>query len=127
MNMDTITSQPFLTTVSALLVIGLIRVLKQLASEKRHRLKGLESLDDEEDDEYDPETELGIGAYQKPIAFSQNEIVLNHLASGLMCDKEMAKKHNIKKLSAVISTLKKKGYVIDYVKVGSRKGYVFKN
>jgi hypothetical protein len=44
-----------------------------------------------------------------------------------MCDKELAKKHKIKKLSAVISTLKKKGYVIDYVKVGSRKGYVFKN
>ena len=97
MNMDTITSQPFLTTVSALLVIGLIRVLKQLASEKRHRLKKLESLDEDEDDEYDPETELGIGAYQKPIAFSQNEIVLNHLASGLMFDKEMAKKHKIKK------------------------------
>ena len=62
MNMDTITSQPFLTTVSALLVIGLIRVLKQLASEKRHRLKELESLDEDEDDEYDPETELGIGS-----------------------------------------------------------------
>lgn len=124
--MNTLTSQPFLTIISALLVIGLIRVIMELTSEKR-KPKNQQDLFDEIDGEYDPETELGIGAYQKPIAFSQNEIVLNHLASGLMCDKEMAKKHNIKKLSAVISTLKKKGYVIDYVKVGSRKGYVFKN
>lgn len=124
--MNTLTSQPFLTIISALLVIGLIRVIMELASEKRKR-KNEQDLFDEDDDEYDPETELGIGAYTQPITHNQNLIVLTHLKNGLMCDEEMAKYYKIKKLSAVISTLKKKGHAIEYVKDGNRKGYVLKN
>jgi hypothetical protein len=70
---------------------------------------------------------LGIGAFQKPIEHkNQNLIVLKHLENGLIADEKFAKQHNIKKLSAVISTLNKKGHSISYVKQGSVKGYVLK-
>jgi len=124
--MQTITSQPFLVIVITLLTIGLIRVIAELRLKNRKKQKRSELLKLEEQ-EYDPETELGIGAYVTPPTPNQNLIVLTHMQNGLMCDEEMAKYHNIKKLSAVISTLKKKGHQIEYVKDGGRKGYILKN
>lgn len=124
--MQTITSQPFFVIVISLLTIGLIRVIAELLSEKRREKQKRSELLKLEEQEYDPETELGIGAYVTPPTHNQNLIVLTHMQNGLMCDEEMAKYYNIKKLSAVISTLKKKGHQIEYVKDGGRKGYVLK-
>lgn len=124
--METLTSRPFLTIIATLLVIGLIRLIIELSNEKLKKNKHLPHHPEEEPEEYNPETELGIGAYVEPITHNQNLIVLTHLKNGLMCDEEMAKYYNIKKLSAVISTLKKRGHDIVYVKDGNRKGYVLK-
>lgn len=124
--METLSSRPFLTIILTLLVIGLIRLIIELVSEKLKKNKNLSLHREEEPEEYNPETELGIGAYVEPITHNQNLIVLTHLNNGLMCDEEMAKYYNIKKLSAVISTLKKRGHAIEYVKDGNRKGYVLK-
>jgi hypothetical protein len=117
--METITSPQFLSIVAVLLLIGLIRFLTQRTQ--------TDYFYEHYDSEYNPEEELGIGAFQKPIEHkNQNLIVLKHLENGLIADEKFAKQHNIKKLSAVISTLNKKGHSISYVKQGSVKGYVLK-
>ena len=118
--METITTQSFLPiVVGLLLLIVLIRFLAQRTQK--------DYFYEHYDSEYDPEKELGIGAFQKPIEHkNQNLIVLKHLENGLIADEKFAKQHNIKKLSAVISTLNKKGHSISYVKQGSVKGYVLK-
>ena len=104
--MEYITSQPFLTIVVGLLLIGFIRVVSDLASEKKKSLDERMIEDWESND--DPETELGIGAYQSTIDYrNQPLIVLNHLKEGRVVDKEFAEQYRIKKLSAVISTLRK--------------------
>jgi hypothetical protein len=118
--METITTQTFLPIVlGLLLLIGLIRFLAQKTQK--------DYLYEHYDSDYDPEKELGIGAFQKPIEHkNQNLIVLKHLENGLIADDKFAKQHGIKKLSAVVSTLKKRGHSIDYFKEGSVKGYVLK-
>jgi hypothetical protein len=116
--METITTnKAFLLIIGVLLLIGLIRFLAQWTQR--------DYLDEHYDSEYDPEKELGIGAFQKPIEHkNQNLIVLKHLENGLCADEKFAKQHNIKNLSAVIATLNKRGHMIGYVKEGSVKGYV---
>jgi hypothetical protein len=118
--METITTnKAFLLIIGVLLLIGLIRFLAQWTQR--------DYFDEHYDSEYDPEKELGIGAFQKPIEHkNQNLIVLKHLENGLVADEAFAKQHGIKKLSAVISTLNKRGHNIGYVKQGSVKGYVLK-
>jgi glutamate mutase epsilon subunit len=123
--MEYITSQPFLTIVVGLLLIGFIRVVSDLASEKKKSLDERMIEDWESND--DPETELGIGAYQSTIDYrNQPLIVLNHLKEGRVVDKEFAEQYRIKKLSAVISTLRKRGHDIVLVK-GESKKYVLQN
>ena len=116
--METITTnKAFLLIIGVLLLIGLIRFLAQWTQK--------DYFDEHYDSEYDPEKELGIGAFQKPIEHkNQNLIVLKHLENGLWADEKFAKQHNIKNLSAVIATLNKRGHMIGYVKEGSVKGYV---
>lgn len=118
--METITTdKAFLLIIGVLLLIGLIRFIAQWTQR--------DYFDEHYDSEYDPEKELGIGAFQKPIEHkNQNLIVLKHLENGLVADEAFAKQHGIKKLSAVISTLNKRGHNIGYVKQGSVKGYVLK-
>ena len=123
--MEYISSQPFLTIVVGLLVIGFIRVMADLASEKKKSMDEKMIEDWESND--DPETELGIGAYHNTIDYSnQPLLVLNYLKEGRVVDKEFAEQYKIKKLSAVISTLRKRGHDIVLVK-GETKRYVLQN
>jgi len=82
--METITTQTFLPiVVGLLLLIGLIRFLAQKTQK--------DYLYEHYDSDYDPEKELGIGAFQKPIEHkNQNLIVLKHLENGLIADDKFA-------------------------------------
>ena len=72
--MEYITSQPFLTIVVGLLLIGFIRVVSDLASEKKKSLDERMIEDWESND--DPETELGIGAYQSTIDYRNQPLIV---------------------------------------------------
>lgn len=104
---------PFLTLISFLLIIGLIRYV---ASKLGKRIKYPDATDNWLDHAEDnPEETLGVGAFNSYVPLSQPDEIMHQLLMQNEVSVDYGKPR-IKKLSAVISTLKKRGIKIETVK-----------